>query len=153
MKQSIVQQAQIPLLAIYVILLTSMRTTTFVRLSGLLRMDDHHAALSVEMQNMVKPLDELVTENIAKAKGQQSELNDKIRDMTLALERVESVLPLAELDDVIERINAVCDRFDNCKRRVVTVARRADGMMTKLLKPKVQAPTPTAGIDTLIDID
>ena len=110
-------------------------------------MEEKRAAVAKAIEEMTKPMEEIVTENIAKVKAQQQELSEKIQQLASDLEHVQSVLPPSNLEDLVARINTYCDRIEGCRKRVVNVSKKADTLLARLSRTKGQ---PKFG--TLIDL-
>ena len=110
-------------------------------------MEEDRAVVARHLEELALPLQTMVTEKIAEVKKQQEELGVKMQGLARDLEKVESVLPPSELDELIDKITAYCERVDGCRKRVAAVSKRADTMLVKLNRNRAQ---PKAG--TLIDL-
>jgi hypothetical protein len=114
----------------------------------ILHMEEEDARIvAAEMARLALPLEQVVTDKIEQARKEQAVIIEKILDLTKDLEKVESVMPESNLENVTAKFNEYSDRLEGCRKRVQAVKKRADAMLSKLGKPKSQ---PKIGV--LIDL-
>lgn len=111
-------------------------------------MEENRSALAGEMEVLFRPLEEIVNDKIKLVREQQTDLGEKMENLARDLEKVESLLPPSELDELIDKLNSFSDRIENCQTRIRNVTKRADAMLAKLAKPKNNGPK----TGTLIDL-
>jgi chromosome segregation ATPase len=102
------------------------------------------ATLKEELLALIHPLEGLVANRLEKVKTEQAELLEKISVLVHEFEAIESSLPQTDLDAVTDTLNGYCDRIEKLRKRVAAVTKRAESILTKPAKPRLQA-----GLDSL----
>jgi hypothetical protein len=97
------------------------------------------ATLKEEFLALIHPLEGLVANRLEKVKTEQAELLEKISALTHEFEVIESSLPQTDLEAVTDTLNGYCDRIDNLRRRVAAVTKRAELIIAKPARPRLQA--------------
>ncbi|EAY17884.1 hypothetical protein TVAG_011090 [Trichomonas vaginalis G3] len=88
--------------------------------------------LDTEILSCCKTLDYVTYKQLVTVKKDQEEIFKKMALLISEFEKIQEKLPKKDLQSSTQKLNSICDRLENAKKRIQNIVQRAETMKLAL---------------------
>ena len=95
-------------------------------------MKSHKDTIETQIKALAKPIETITMNQIDAINNEHMELMEKMKALSAQVDQLLQLFPKTDLTQEINKLNSICDRFENCKKRVQRVTARAEKLLSTL---------------------